>query len=162
VAYVSALAGNVWVLINPWRTLFEAAERLHRLAGGNALSLRLAYPPALGVWPACLLLLAFAWIELVYPSPAVPAPIASFSIGYSLLPLAGMAVFGREIWLRHGEVFGAVFGTFARFAPTRPDEDRLLLRPFGSGLLEPDGVSTSMMAFVLLLLATVLYDGLLG
>src|SRR5262249_16645490 len=38
----------------------------------------------------------------------------------------------------------------------------LWLRPFGAGLLDARGVSTSMMAFVLLLLATVLYDGALG
>jgi hypothetical protein len=29
-----------------------------------------------------------------------------------------MALFGRETWMRHGEVFSVVFGTFARFAPT--------------------------------------------
>ena len=71
-AYVSAFAGDLWQLINPWRTLFEGAEWLHRLAAGTELSRRLPYWPALGVWPACLLLLAFAWIKLVYPSPAVP------------------------------------------------------------------------------------------
>src|SRR5262245_8708035 len=39
---------------------------------------------------------------------------------------------------------------------------RHVLRPFGAGLIEGGSVSTSMMAFVLLLLATVLYDGALG
>jgi hypothetical protein len=38
----------------------------------------------------------------------------------------------------------------------------LWLRPFGSGLLEAPPASPSMVAFVLLLLATVLYDGLIG
>jgi len=37
-----------------------------------------------------------------------------------------------------------------------------LLRPFGAGLLDPKPVSPSLMAFVLLLLASVLYDGLIG
>src|SRR5207244_3997029 len=36
------------------------------------------------------------------------------------------------------------------------------LRPFGAGLIEGGSVSTSMMAFVLLLLSSVLYDGALG
>src|SRR5690606_34133304 len=40
--------------------------------------------------------------------------------------------------------------------------DRLHLRPLGAGLIDDQPVSTSMMAFVLLLLATVLYDGLIG
>jgi len=165
-AYVSAFAGNLWELINPWRTLFEGAERLYRLACGTEWSLRLPYWPALGVWPACLLLFAFAWIELVYPSPAVPAHIAGFAAAYSILTLLGMLVFGRDIWLQHGEVFTIVFGTFARFAPiqakVQPQVRKLLLRPFGAGLLDDEPVSTSMMAFVLLLLSTVLYDGLIG
>src|SRR5216684_3266248 len=164
--YVSALVGNLWELINPWRTLFEGAERLHRLAGGSELSLRLPYPPAVGIWPACLLFLVFAWIELVYPSPAVPAHIACFAAVYSVLTLAGMLAFGREVWLQHGEAFSVVFATFARFAPTQAKVDgqtrQFLLRPFGAGLDDDELVARSVMAFVLLLLSTVLYDGLIG
>ena len=65
----------------------------------------------------------------------------------------------------HGEVFSLVFGTFARFAPSKCAPGRaphLWLRPFGAGLLDSRAVSTSMMAFVLLLLSTVLFDGALG
>jgi hypothetical protein len=160
-AYVSAFAGNLWALVNPWRTAFDAAEWLWRRLGRDRLSLGLPYPQALGVWPTCILLLAFAWTELVFPSPAVPANIACLAIGYSILTLAGMILFGRDIWLAHGEVFTAVFGLFARFAPTEARDGRLLLRPFGAGLLDERSVSTSMLALVLLLLATVLYDGLL-
>ena len=73
-----------------------------------------------------------------------------------------MALFGRDSWLRHGEVFSVVFATFARFAPTQARAGpprQLLLRPFGAGLLDSAAVSNSMTAFVLLLLATVLFDG---
>ena len=165
-AYVSAFIGTLWALINPWRTIFESIETIYRgITGGGELSLRLPYPSALGTWPAFVLLLAFAWIELVYPNPAVPRLIAWFAVGYSIVTFTGMFVFGRERWLRHGEVFSLVFGTFARFAPielrTGPQPE-LRLRPFGSGLLDSRTVSTSMVAFVLLLLATVLYDGALG
>jgi hypothetical protein len=76
-----------------------------------------------------------------------------------------MFLFGRERWLERGEVFTLVFGTFARFAPIaiRTGSQRgMWLRPYGAGLLEERAVSTSMMAFVLLLLAIVLYDGALG
>ena len=165
-AYVSAFVGDLWALINPWRTIFEGAEALRRrVAGGRDLSPRLQYPEALGVWPAVLLLLAFAWLELVYPAPAVPATIACLTAGYSVLTWAGMALFGREIWLRHGEVFSVVFDTFARFAPTEARagaRPKLILRPFGAGLLDSPPASLSMTAFVLLLLSTVLYDGLLS
>jgi hypothetical protein len=166
-AYVSAFVGNVWAVINPWRTIFEALETLAGpVTRGRGLSLRLRYPAAaLGVWPAFALLLAFSWIELVYPNPAVPRFIAWLAVGYSILTFSGMLLFGRERWLAHGEVFTLVFGTFARFAPfevrTGPQHG-LSLRPFGAGLIEGGPASTSMMAFVLLLLSTVLYDGALG
>ena len=165
-AYVSALLGNLWAVINPWRTIFEAAETIYRVVRGRSeLSLRLPYPPALGVWPAFVLLLAFAWIELVYPNPSVPRVIAWLAIGYSTLTFAGMLLFGCRRWLERGEVFTLVFGTFARFAPLelRTGAQRALrLRPFGAGVLDAGAVSTSMMAFVLLLLASVLFDGALG
>ena len=174
--YVSVLVGNVWALLNPWRTIFDAVawsyQRILSGAFGFSRARRalmradrpgfVRYPPALGCWPACALLLGFAWIELVYPNAAAPAHLAWFAIAYSLLTWAGMAVFGRDAWLEHGEVFTVVFGLFARCAPTafHAHPPRLLLRPFGAGLLDQRPVSTSLMAFVLLLLATVLFDGL--
>ena len=162
-AYVAAFAGDIWALVNPWRTVFDAAEWLHRrLRGTSELGWGRPYPQKLGVWPACILLLAFCWTELVYPNAAVPADIAWLAITYSALTWAGMLVFGRDIWLKNGEVFSLVFGTFARFAPTEAKDGRLLLRQPGAGLLDDRPVPTSMMAFVLLLLATVLYDGLIG
>jgi hypothetical protein len=160
-AYVSAFAGDIWALVNPWRTMFEA---IARFPGRRLPSPRLHYPEALGIWPACLLLLVFSWIELVYPSPAEPRHIAWFATAYTLLTWVGMGLFGAETWLQRGEVFTLVFGTFARFAPTEISrrEQVCALRPFGAGLLIGGPASASMMAFVLLLLSTVLYDGLLS
>ena len=158
-AYVCAFIGNLWALINPWNTLFEAIETIYRgLTGRRALSLGLPYPQKLGAWPAFVLLLAFSWTELIYPNAAVPLHIAWLALGYSILTILGMFAFGREVWLANGEVFSLVFGTFARFAPT----EHCALRPFGAGLLDSRDVTTSMMAFVLLLLSTVLFDGVLG
>jgi hypothetical protein len=166
--YVQAFVGDLWSLINPWRTAYDAAEWLSRRLGWRQrLSLDLPYPEAVGAWPACLLLLVFSWTELVSANAADPTHIARLAIAYSVLTWAGMVAFGRDAWLRHGEVFSLVFGTFARFAPTEAraearGDGRLLLRPFGAGLSEAPRLSTSMTAFVLLLLATVLYDGLIG
>jgi hypothetical protein len=165
-AYISAFVGNIWPLINPWRTIFDGVEAAYRRVCGRNLALDKQYPHALGVWPAVLLLLAFSWTELVYPTPAVPSHIAAFALGYSVLTWTGMFVFGSETWLRHGELFTVVFGTFARFAPTEirtnQPKPQLLLRRFGTGLTDRDQVSPSMMALVLLLLSSVLYDGLIA
>ena len=196
-AYVSAFGGNVWAVINPWRTLFGAVTGIGRRVRRQRVSApRFAYPRAFGVWPAFVLLLAFSWTELVYPSPAVPLHIAWLLVGYSALTWSGMAIFGCEAWLAHGELFSVLFGLLSRFAPTEvrvvdpaicarcgarfgeagkacvdcgefvpragPSHWTLALRPFGAGLLDARPVSASLAAFILLVLSTVLYDGVLG
>jgi hypothetical protein len=162
-AYVAAFVGDLWALINPWRTLFDAARWVYRRLGlPGELDRGLPYPAALGAWPACLLLLAFAWVELVYPNAASPFHIAALAVAYSVLTWAGMLLFGRDVWLANGEVFSLFFSTLGRFALVACADGRLRLRPLGQGLLEAGPVSTSMVAFVLLMLATVLYDGLIG
>ncbi len=118
-AYVSALAGNLWALINPWTALFQWAELLYQnLNPGRQFSLRRAYPDALGVWPGLLLFFAFAWAEMVYQDSAVPVSLARMAVVYSIITWAGMFAFGKDVWLRQGEAFSLVFGFLARFAPT--------------------------------------------
>jgi hypothetical protein len=161
--FVSAFVGNVWPLINPWRTFFDGAAWLYRCLGfAREPSLHLPYPPLLGVWPAFIFLLAFAWVELVDPQAAAPRHLACLALGYSILTLLGMFVFGRDIWLRRGEVFTVVFDVFARFAPLRIADGELVLRPFGAELQDSPRASASATALVLLILSTVLYDGLLA
>src|SRR6516162_4437816 len=167
-AIFSAFVGDLWAVVNPWRSLFNGADRVYRmLTGRTGFALRLPYPKALGVWPAVGLLLAVAWTELVFPSPAVPANIAWLALAYSLLTWCGMVLFGSEIWAARGEVFTVFFGLFARLAPTEPliqkqsGASGLALRPFAAGLLASTPASASMVAFVLLVLSSVLYDGLL-
>lgn len=168
-AIVSAFVGDLWSVVNPWRTIFAGAEALRRRArGGRPLTLGLPYPDALGVWPAVVLLLAFTWSELVSPRPALPAYIAWMAIAYSLLTWGGMALFGREQWLRRAEVFSVLFALLARFSPmeirlagTPPADRALAIRPFAVGLLREAAVPASLVAFVLLYLVGVIYDGLL-
>ena len=166
-ATLSAFVGDFWALINPWRTLFDWADRRAHALAGRGVALGLPYPGALGAWPALLLLFAVSWTELVFPSPAVPANIAWLAVLYSLVTWTGMVLFGSTSWMRHGEVFTVFFGLFARFAPTEASVRQssggcgLALRPFGAGLLANEPASGSMVAFVLLVLASVLYDGLL-
>jgi hypothetical protein len=167
-AMFSAFVGDLWAVVNPWRSLFDGADRVYRmLTGRTGLALGLPYPEACGVWPAVGLLLAVSWTELVFPSPAVPANIAWLALAYSAVTWTGMAAFGSETWIKHGEVFAVFFGLFARFAPTeavvrgQSGASRLALRPFAAGLLANAPASASMVAFVLLVLSSVLYDGLL-
>lgn len=181
-ALISAFLGDLWVVVNPWRILYawaEAALRRWRRTGPGYRG----YPESWGSWPAFAFLLIFAWIEIVHPDSADPATIAWLAIVYSLLTWAAMARFGAEAWLRHGEMFAVVFGVLARFAPLArvtiaPEriapgaryrgvhapvgEERMILRPHAVGLLGGEAVSASLMAVVLLMLAAVLFDGLMG
>jgi hypothetical protein len=162
-AYVSAFLGDLWRLINPWATLFDASHWLARqLSQRRRLYREAPYPEALGAWPACALLLAFAWIELVYPTPAVPRHIGCLAIAYSLFTCSGMFLFGRAAWLENGEMFAVFFALLARLAPTEAVRDRLYLRPFGAGLRQDPSLPISKVGFVLLMLSSVLYDGLLA
>ncbi len=118
-AYVSALVGNVWAIINPWKIIYGWAERAFAAAtGGRELGLGYEYPRKLGVWPALVLFWAFAWIELVYVDSAIPAHLARFAINYSIITWAGMFIYGRDQWLRNAEAFSLVFGLLSKFAPT--------------------------------------------
>jgi len=153
--YLGALVGDVWALLNPWKALYPAGR----------FALRRELPAAVGVWPATALLLAFAWIEMVWEGNAVPANIAWLAIGYSLLTWAGMFVFGREAWLASGEVFAVYFGWLAKLAPGEVRAGNgaaweWRLRPPAAGLLDPRPVSTSAAAFLIVMLATVTFDGL--
>jgi len=168
IAYISAFVGDLWLLLNPWRTVFAVAESWYRvLRAKRELPLGLRYPQGFGVWPAFAWLFAFSWLELVYPSPALPLHIAWFATAYSILTWTGMVVFGGETWLRNAELFTVVFGVFARFAPTeaRVRDGTVVgaaLRPYAAGLIDSRPASSSMTALVLLILATVLYDGVLA
>jgi len=154
-AFFSALVGNLWSLINPWSII-------HRWIMGDRPAV-LTYPKALGRWPAVLLFFAFAWIELVGRNGADPDYLASVIVIYSVITWIGMALFGRDLWLRNGEAFTAVFGILARFAPLMGTKARWIdLRWFGSGLLSAQPLRWSDLAFVLLLLSTVTFDGVMA
>lgn len=167
-AYMAALAGNAWPAINPWSIVFAGFERLVRLFGARyRFGLGLAYPSWLGVWPAAALFGLFAWFELIPETAKVPSTLATAILIYSGVTWFGMAAFGRNVWLAHGEAFALAFGVLRRFAPIgRPRWDspdggpsHWDLRPYASALVVATPCRLSMTVFVLLLLSTVAFDG---
>ena len=163
-AYISALLGDLWALVNPLDTLFAWAEALYaRIRPGGKLALGLRYPDALGAWPAVILFVVFVWMELVWERSDSPAYLAAEMLAYSILTWLAMLLFGRTQWLCRGEVFTLVFGLLARFAPTEVRESgsgrALHLRPYGVGLLSREPVPASIVVLVLAMLAAVFFDG---
>lgn len=103
-AYVVALAGNFWPIINPWSILFAGLEKVVcRIGTRDQLSLDFPYPSWLGVWPAVVLFGFFSWFELIVESAKVPATLATAILVYSSITWLGMAAFGRHVWLARGE-----------------------------------------------------------
>ena len=180
-AYFCALITNLWALINPWNTLFLWGEAICRRVRSRKMlfSLNWNYPQWLGVWPACLLFGVFIWGELIWTANAIPANLSYAVIVYSCITWLGMFIFGRQCWLEKGEVFALVFGLFSYFSPLNlqaksmsgpeltddiagPISKQWHLRPYGAGLLTDKKVSPSLMVFILLMLSTVTFDGVMG
>jgi hypothetical protein len=163
-AFLSVLLGDVWRLINPWNAVFALAELCcRRVRADTALGFARRYPESLATWPAFLLLVTFAWMELVWSGRNDPAALAVALASYSALTFVGMALFGRQQWLARGEMFTLAFGTFARFGPLAaiPQRPGVRLRMPAAGLLTEQPATLSMVALVVALLATVTFDGLL-
>jgi len=146
-----AIAGNYWPYISP-------LNLIARLAGPRA---RRSYPERWGFWPAAVLFFVFACGELIFNVVATtPMNTALIMLGYALLTAIMAAIFGAETWLVRGEVFSVLFATWGRLgwfrfgAPGR--------RGFFGGLERPFTGSVSRLTFVLLLLVSVSFDGLLA
>lgn len=154
-AYVAAFIGNVWDLVNPWRVLHDALSTLLPRWRDPVFE----YPERLASWPAVLLFLIFAYLEFISGVAQQPATLAWFVIGYTLITQTGMRLFSAETWLRHGEAFTVVFGLMARFGLLHGKGGKMQLRLPGAGLLSEQPVSLSLMAFTILMLTTVSFDG---
>lgn len=168
IAYTSALVGNIWLLINPWNNTFWIFQALDNTLNKGKISLigRLKYTESYGMWPAVLLLMIFAWVELVYVNSSSPFHLAILLLVYSIITWTGMILFGKERWLENGEIFSIIFGILAKFAPSeayRRGKDLVLnLRPPAVELTLTESKSLSEMTLIITLLATITFDGFMA
>jgi hypothetical protein len=126
----SALFGDVFRAFNPWRSLALAVSAV---VPGRLWRTR-EYPQWLGRWPAVLGILGFAWLELAYgPDREVPSTLAALAVGYAVVQLVGMALYGIEAWSERGDGFGVYFNLFARLSPWVRRDGVLHRRPVLSG-----------------------------
>jgi hypothetical protein len=157
---LSGLVGNLWTLFNPWAAIYDLVFRGRRTAP-------FTLPDRLGVWPAVLVYLSFAMLELASGVASQPRLIAGLALAYTIVTLAGMILFGRDRWLGSCEGFTVLFSVVGRFGPveTERDEDGRLravwLRPWGTGLLQPQRAGWDWVAFVILMLSSLAFDGIL-
>ncbi|HEX6103313.1 MAG TPA: hypothetical protein VF031_09725 [Alphaproteobacteria bacterium] len=151
-----AVFGNLWAVLNPWIAPYRLLRAFLRLP-----ETPLAYPRWLGHWPAIALFLAFAWFELVHPAPDDPARLALAVGAYAAITLLGMLLFGERAWLTYAEAFSVFFRFVSLLAPVQADRDRgVTFVPPGAGLVRHGPLGASGALFLLLMLATVSFDGL--
>ncbi len=125
-AFASFLFGDVFRAFNPWRAVARGAARVL-----PARSEPLPYPAWLGRWPAVVGIFGFAWLELVYENKDVPQTLAILAVGYAVVQLVGMSLYGIEVWESRADAFAVYFGLLARLAPVRWSDGRVRLRaPF--------------------------------
>ncbi len=187
--YLTAGLGNIWMLINPWKIIYEWLENTNERE--TAL---FRYPKRLSVWPALILLLIFGWLENIYSDAAQPFKMGVLIVLYSAITWAGMISFGKHQWIKCGECFSVLFDLFARFSPTEiqvNDESmcekcpldcgvstegcvncgacfemanwrhkKINLRPYAIALARPEKIQFPVVAFVILALSLVTFDGL--
>lgn len=120
----------------------------------------LDWPERLAWWPAVAMYFLLACGELVFNLTAtMPNVIATGLLGYGFVSLTAGLVFGAS-WVDRGELFSVLFSTWGRLgwfrfgAPGR--------RGFVGGLDAEFDPAPSRIAFVLLLLISVNFDGLLA
>lgn len=163
IPFFSAFIGDIWKVVNPLKTLFEYAEGVLK-----RMRVTVADQPwsvAWGVWPAFALFFAFRWVENVSLDSATPFPLAMFVTLYTVVTFTGMALLGKETWLKHGDPFSVFFSFLSRFSITEAKEvggrTEIYLRPPAVGLLQGEA-SVSQTAFVVLMLSSVAADGMLS
>jgi hypothetical protein len=156
----SVLFGDIFRALSPWRTCARVCAALVRLVRrGRAGDPPLRYPQWLGLWPALAGIVGFAWLELIYVEKDRPSILAALSVGYFLVMLAGMAVFGIEEWSSQADGFGVYFNLLSKLAALVRREDGVvyLRRPL-SGVTDLE-IRAGTVAFICAQIGTTTFDG---
>ncbi|MDZ5699319.1 hypothetical protein [Chelativorans sp. M5D2P16] len=152
------LLGNLWAWLNPWYGPWRLAVRLGLPETGW-----LRLPDALAYRPALLLFFAFAWFELAYPAPDDPARLAAGALAYWLFTFAGICLFGFAGWTSRMEFLSVFYRMLAKLSVfegrSTPKGFSLRLCPPGGKLVEAEPLPLSGVAFLLLALGSVSFDG---
>ncbi len=157
----SGLVGNLWYLLNPWSAIYDALTRVVRVGPARKL-------PNVGVWPAAAFYFSFACLELTSGMANRPWLVALAALSYTCLILAGMVLFGRDQWLDHCEAFTVLFSVVGRFGPIEAERDEqgritaVFVRPWGVGLLKTSPSGWDRVVFVILMLSTLAFDGIIA
>lgn len=146
--------------LNPFGNIAKLTNTtsLRRLVLGRNEPMK--WPGWLGWWPAAFLYFAIACGELIYNQTTTkPAFTASALLIYFAISGFVSLIFG-DMWLKRGEVFSVLYATWGRLGYFRFGSYGK--SGFAGGLQFSFDPSLSRIAFTLLLLVSVSFDGLLS
>ncbi len=152
VPFLSALFGDLYRFLNPFPTL---ARWL-----GLGREERSEFIVSNGLYPAAGVLLAFVWVETVYPEPAAPRTVAIMALVYLIAMLVSIERFGTTTTVRSVDGFAVYNRLISRIAPlTRTEDGRPAWRGWLRSLAtleEAPGIAL----FLVVMVGTVTYDGI--
>ncbi len=151
--YLTALIGNLWSIINPWKILVELGEKL---TSQQALGI-FNYPRKLSYWPAVVIYFFLIWWELV--GGTSPAKLSILIIQYTLINLTGVIAIGKRNWFSYCEFFSVFFRLISKVAPIEASSGKIYLRPPFVGLVNNKAKHFSLLIFILFMLSSTAFDG---
>ncbi len=149
-AYLSALFGNFWSLINPYKILtsFWNYQPLVK------------YPAHLGYLPALIFYYFFVWGELLSGGAwANPHNLFLILITYFSITFMGIVFWGREAWFQYADFFSVFFRLLSKISPFEYREGKMYLRAPFIGLLKGEAEHFSLVIFILFMLSSTAFDG---
>jgi hypothetical protein len=158
VPVLCGLLGDWTTRLNPFAALAHLVDRpkVRKAVLGRSAPLDWTF----GWWPAVALFFGLACAELIYQlTTTQPHVIGEALVVYAVLNLFLGLLFGSA-WVERGEVYSVLFSTWGRLgfwrfgAPGR--------RGFGGGLVGPFDGTASRLLFVLMMLISVNFDGMLS
>lgn len=153
-AYLTAIFGNLWAILNPLKIIADVIETLwHRKIHGNT-----KYPETLGYYPALLFYFVFIWIELFFGT--TPFTLSLIIVSYLIINLYGIFIYGKNDWLRYCEFFSVFFRLIGKIAPIAYEKKKLYLRPPLVGLITDKAEHVSLLLFIIFMLSSTAFDGL--
>ncbi len=150
----SLLLGPVYRALNPLRTVHLL---LSKASGGDPEVGAVRLPERVGLWPAAFGLLAFVWLELVFPENNYLWSVRLWFAVYAAVLLVGGAVFGSR-WFAWADPFEAYSTLLSRLSPWgRTADGSLVVR---SPLRNLDGTPTvpGLVAVVSVLIGSTAWD----
>lgn len=151
--YLTALIGNIYSALNPWKVLVGWYEKL----SGGMVKGYMEYPKKLSYYPALFFYFLFIWFELV--GQTTPSRLSIILIQYSIINLLGVSLFGKNSWFRYGEFFSVFFRLISKMAPIEYKQGKFYLRPPFVGLLKEKAEHFSLLLFILFMLSSTAFDG---